>query len=245
MLFLMRISAKVKNNISDYLSHRIRGAAVFAPKEALKSKRIVKKTAEELHTLVSSLMQQTYLQHIEDKKKNILDTLKHRELIYVDASKKWDMDLFSYMTRCYFNNCTEGIRTKYNAMVASSHPELFDEIVWSDDKHFDRQIDEYKKLPQRQEEWSDLCISRMPFHNMDMLMHMNDQTDLNIFLDNVATITATEMGYINNAIRWWLLVGHNQRRGLYVNNTKNTWNFREGDEKLPPQDGHDMRVIYI
>lgn len=212
----------------------------------MRHKRVATKTAEELHTLVSSLMQQTHLQHVEDKKKDLINTLKHRELIYVDASKKWDMDLFSYMTRCYFNACSEEVRREYNRMGYSHEPELFDWQPGSDDWYFDKKVFLYKSRPEWQQEGSDSMISFWALKtDIGMLMLLNDQQDFNIFLDNVDSVTPMEKGIINSAIRGWLLVSANQWIGLYINNTKNTWNSALGTGNHPPEDMHDMRVEYI
>jgi len=41
----------------------------------------------------------------------------------------------------------------------------------------------------------------MPMSNIQLLMYMNDQNDLNIFLDNIHSVSQEEMLYINNLIR--------------------------------------------
>lgn len=61
---------------------------VFSPKEALRERSISAATAEKLHTIISASMKQVYKDHIEQKKIDLEQTLKHRELLYIDASKK-------------------------------------------------------------------------------------------------------------------------------------------------------------
>lgn len=61
---------------------------VFSPKEALRGRSISDKIAEKLHTIISQSMQEVYKYHIEQKKVDLEKTLKNRELLYIDASKK-------------------------------------------------------------------------------------------------------------------------------------------------------------
>ena len=227
------------------LSSKVRWAKVFVSKSTIEQQKVSKKIIDNLHALVSSSMQQVYAEHIAQKSTDLFETLKDRELVYIDAEKKWDMDLFTYITQQYFNLCSEDIRWKYNRSIYASYPERFDGESWSSDGHFQRSVDQYKTYPQRKEEWSDMLIWFMPLHDISMLMFYNQQQDFNIFLDNIHNITPAEMWILNNAIRAWLLVSSEQRIGLYINNLKDTRNFIEWAEHMPPQAGHDMKMIYL
>lgn len=86
----------------------------------------------------------------------------------------------------------------------------------------------------------------MPFHPIRMLALINnDQQDLNIFFDNIESLTDKEFSIINSAIRGGLLMSSSSWMALYINNMRNGWKFIVDKNSLPPQDGHDMRIVYI
>jgi len=233
-----------KDIVYKNLSSIVRWTVVFSAEATIKQKKISQETMHNLHMLVSTTMQEVYHEHVAEKSKDLVNTLKNRELIYIDVSKKWDMDIFTYITQQYFNLCSKDIRTKYNAMIYASEPDFFDKEAWSDDKHFLREVEHYKTYPQRQEQGSDMMIWFMPLQSLRVLLMYSRQQDLNIFLDNINSITQEEMWALNCTLRGWLLIGSEQRIGLFINNMQGTRNFNQW-ENLPPDDGHDMKIVYI
>lgn len=239
----MRISHQVKQDIQRHLSTRIRWAAIFSPREILKNKIVSKDIAKEIHSVVSWCMKDEYRKHLQDKTENLLETLKIREIIYVDANQKWESDIFSYMTRLYFNASPESVKIRYNQYMLDD--EESDESSYKDDSLFDKKIQTYKNHPNRIEQWSDCMVWVMPLIWLNMLMLLNHQMDLNIYLDNTENVSEIEKKVINNAIRAWLIVATEQWMWLYINNAKGNWDFNIGCGSLPPQDGHDMKVMYL
>ena len=83
-----------------------------------------------------------------------------RELIYVDASKKEDLDIFTYMTKQYFNVSTEAVRRRYNSSYLEDlqeyHKDKFSSIsieeIGASSVLFDKQKEIYKESPYWQKE---------------------------------------------------------------------------------------------
>jgi hypothetical protein len=103
-------------------------------------------------------MQSVYKNHLKQKELHGLLNMP-RELIYVDASKKQDFDIFTYMTKMYFNVSAEAVRKKYNSLYLGSLKELDKEFfssvtieeVGDSDILFDRENEIFKKTPYWQE----------------------------------------------------------------------------------------------
>jgi len=237
--------------IEQILSNPIRWSVSFVPQNLLK-KHTTSQLNSILESVVSTAMKKVYDHHCVTKTQESILNMD-RELLYVDASKKWDFDLFTYMTKLYFNISNEDVRLKYNRNHLQNlqwyNKDLFpDEMlwqVWSTDWLFDLWVNYFKWLDYFKENGSDWFIGFMPMSNIQLLMYMNDQNDLNIFLDNIHSVSQEEMLYINNLIRSWLLMWSEKRLWLYINNGSGKWNYSAWEWNLHPQDVHDMKIYYF
>lgn len=246
------ISPSSLKNCEERLSNPIRGCSVFSPKEILKNKKISLNVWKNLHLAISWLMQSVYQNHLQQKElQGILNM--PRELIYIDASKKKDLNIFDYMTKTYFNATPEAVRKKYNDFYLkelkdfhkTEFSSLTSEEVGDLDILFYKENEIQKNTPYWREKWPDCTIGFAPMASMEILMLLAHQRDLNVFLDNISFVTEKEMDHINAMIRSGLLMGWEKWLWLYINNAYGTWDFNLGHSSQPPQDGHDMKIEYM
>lgn len=239
----------IQTTIKNKLESLVRGSVSFVPKNLLVQKNISEKIWKQLEWIVSTCMKESYHNHITQKTSQDILTIT-RDLIYIDASKKWDFDIFTYITKVYFNQLPEEIRIQYNKRTLRwAYKEIFTdydiETVWGKDILFDIQLDYIKQSEYRKEHGSDSIISFSPLSSIGVLMWENNTQDLNILLDKIDSISSEEMLYINNLTRSWLLISSESRVWLYINNGRGKRDYSAGEWNLSPNDWHDMTLVYL
>ncbi len=243
---------KIKNEVLSHLEWRLRWSVSFLPKQISHREKASEELWKTLESIVSTCMQASYQNHVTQKTSESILTITH-DVIYIDASQKWDFDIFTYITKVYFNQLPEEIRIQYNKIILwtfdakdkSIIGDIQIEQIWWTDVLFEKEIEIYKSTEVRQKHWSDIIISREPMNRISILMRMNNTKDINIFLDNISNISQEEKKCINTLIRWWLLMGSESWAGLFINNGTGKRDYWIVAGNHPPQDGHDMTLVYL
>ncbi len=247
------MSKNIQNIINQELDKPIRGSVSFVPKKLLLERWISEKIWKQLEWTVSTCMKESYQNHVTQKTSQDILTIS-RDLIYIDASKKWDFDIFTYMTKIYFNQLSEEVRIQYNKFILRTFDARDKNIIgdiqidqiWWTDILFEKEIEIFKSYTEaRKNDWSDIMIDLVPMNKISMLMRINETQDINIFLDNISNISQKEKKYINTLIRWWLLMESESWAGLFINNGTGKRDYWIVAGNHPPQDGHDMTLIYL